>query len=268
MVEREKSPLRFAKLSVNGNDFVILSEEQVRNFDLPKFAKKVLKRRFSIGGDGLLVIKNSGERCFHVRYFNPDGSEAEICGNSLISIGTYIRETHRLEGGINVVFPAGQRKVRITEDFIEAEIGPVKGSVRKVHLSDVKKGLIGYFTDAIGNPHFVIKYRIPEDEEFFRIAPLIEKHPEFPNRTNVNFLEIHDRHSALLRVWERGVGETLSCATGAAASFLVSLNQGWLESPVTITMRGGKMELFVENGMVWYRNQGIYAFRGELLTLT
>ena len=265
MDARKRIPLRFAKLSANGNDFVLVEKSEIPPLSVPDLARRMLKRQFSVGGDGLIVLEMKSARSLELGFFNSDGSEAEICGNSMICVGKYLRELKGLKGELTVRFRAGVRKIRIKETEVEAQVSHISHKYEEIEFPEIEPDLRGYYTEAVGNPHVVIPGEIPDDKRFRRIAPLIENHKRFPSRTNVEFLKIVDQGNGLLRIWERGVGETLSCATGAAASFLVGLNLNLLSAPALLQSRGGTLKLWIEGEEIWISGEALLPFVGEYL---
>jgi|GEM_PF-897048 len=265
MDAREGIPLRFAKLSANGNDFVLVEGTEVFGFSLPDLARKILRRRFSVGGDGLIVLEMKSESSLELKFFNPDGSEAEICGNSMICAGKYLRELKGLRGELTVHFRAGVRKIRIKEAAVEAQVARISHKYEEIEFPEIEADLKGFFTGEIGNPHVVIIGEIPDNKRFRRIAPLIENHKRFPSRTNVEFLKILDSQRGLLRIWERGAGETLSCATGASAAFLIGLNLDLLSPPAILQSKGGTHRLWIEGDEIWLSAEALLPYVGEYL---
>ncbi|MEO0272716.1 MAG: diaminopimelate epimerase [candidate division WOR-3 bacterium] len=233
----------FLKFQAQGNDFVFFNEATLSEKDLSKFARIVLDRHFGVGGDTLVIHNDDGPS---LRFFNSDGSEAEICVNSLLCYGFYMREFKKnLRGEITVKTKSGERTILLDGDisvfipFKNFECQPVS-----LELSGLQAK--GYYTTSIGNPHFVILEDFP-----FEYAGQIETHGYFPERTNVNYLKITEE-GVLHRVWERGVGETLSCASGALSSFGVLRKiLGFKESALFISkggilrIREGKEHLIV-----------------------
>jgi diaminopimelate epimerase len=252
--------MRFFKLQVYGNDFVLIDERDLKPENPSKLAQKLLERRFSVGGDGLLLVRKIDEREYSFRYFNPDGSEAEICGNALLSIGKYLDYRFKLKGKIRILTKAGWRWVNSGEKT-EALMGKIEGNFKEVKLEDIR----GFFTQEMGNPHFVLLGYIPDDPEFERLGRRIENHPFFPNRTNVNFARIETKVSIRARSWERGIGETLSCSSGAGSIFLIARNLKLVDKRVSVCFRGGVIEIEEREGEIIIKGSPQLVFEGKLI---
>ncbi len=221
------SPLPFWKTQTIGNDFVLLhAEDLVRlGFDDPTpLAIRLCERKFGIGSDGLLVVATEDDG-LHLRMFNPDGTE-DFCGNGLRCAAAHayrlgwVEREHRIEhfGRLvsALVQPDGAVMTAIGPAVYEPEDVPI---ARKEPLIDEE--VLGYVGSALnaGSTHFVTFVReIPDDDEFLKAGPAIEEHKLFPERTSVIFAVEDGVRRLRIRIWERGVGETLGCGTGSSAA--------------------------------------------------
>jgi len=277
--------LRFTKLQGLGNDYIYLSllpqdENRVdlKRIDLAELARRLCRRRFGIGGDGLIIIEPGEDKEFRMRIFNPDGSEAEMCGNGIRGMARYLWSrglTEKKE--IIIETKAGEKKVRLTEsDEIEVDMGepilrgaeiPVEIDREPVIDEEIEVGgeRIRITAVSLGNPHclvFVeggdgirseIGYLITIPTELVnRLGPELEVHPLFPQRTNVEFVRIKSRKELELRTWERGAGETLACGTGACAALVGAVLKRLTEREVRVHLLGGDLEVH------WRRNGHVY----------
>jgi len=247
----------FHKLQSQGNDFVFVNENNVRNVELKKFAIRILDRHFGVGGD-ILVIYNM-EHNF-LRFFNPDGSEAEICGNALLAYGEFLRISQEQSGSVEVATKGKKAKIIFKEKIIvRFEIKDFK--FEKITIFLGKRKIQGYYTKGFGNPHFVL---INPDVDFKK-ASEIEKHNFFPEGINVDFITINSGNEVIHRIWERGAGETLSCASGALSSFMIIYALGLVDEKVSFVSRGGILLVKKYENSVFLSGKPEYVFNGELI---
>jgi diaminopimelate epimerase len=238
-----------------GNDFVVL-EAFSRPISLsPDQVRRIADRRFGVGCDQVLLIEppRTADTDFYYRIYNGDGGEVEQCGNGARCFLRYVldrRLTARTEIRVGtragVIVPRLEKDGRVTVDMgvpqfeparipfdAPAQAGTYELSVdgRRVEVSVL----------ALGNPHAV---QVVPDIERAPVAsegPLIERHPRFPQRVNAGYLQVVDRRRILLRVYERGAGETLACGSGACAAVVAGVLRGLLDRQVTVTTRGGDL---------------------------
>jgi len=249
--------ISFHKLQSQGNDFVFISESDVKNVDLVLLAKRILNRHFGIGGD-ITVIYN--EKNNFLRFFNPDGSEAEICGNALLAYGEFLRFLQKQSGSMEVYTRARKAKIFLKEKII-VSFDIEDFQFEKIMISLQEEKISGYYTRSFGNPHFIL---INPDVAFER-AQEIEKHDFFPEGTNVDFITIKTRSEVIHRIWERGAGETLSCASGALSSFMIMNALGLVDEKVFFLSRGGILIVQKEGNSVFFSGKPEYVFKGELI---
>ncbi len=251
-------PLSFTKMTAYGNDYIYVIDLD-KNFIHRDEASRILsERNFSVGSDGLIVVERSENADFFMRVYNPDGTEAEMCGNGLRSVGKLVYEkglTDKTEfsietvGGIkNVSLEAGAdgKIVNIT-----ADIGKPCFDKEKIPVRCIGERMIGEELEilgrsfiatavSLGNPHLVL---FCEDIDSFDVAKYgaaAERLPIFPERTNVEFCRFDSRNTVRLRTWERGTGETSACATGCCAALCAGVLADLCERCIHVFQNGGK----------------------------
>lgn len=275
--------MQFSKLQATGNDFVLIDcfKEKLDDVPLDVLARNICDRRFGVGADGLLLLLPSKVANFRMRIFNADGTEAEMCGNGIRCFALYVYE-HGLweEKHIDIETLAGVKRVKLFvsgkkvekvrvgmgHPIFQPESIPIKGKDNPLNMT-LRAGGRRWEVSALsmGNPHCVLIVDNVDEFPVEKIGPEIEKHPLFPNRTNVEFVEVINRDELKVRVWERGVGETLACGTGACASLVVASLKGLTNRSARLHLRGG--ELFVEwleNGEVFLTGPAEEVFEGSL----
>jgi diaminopimelate epimerase len=233
--------LRFAKWHGLGNDYLLVEREELDVPLEPKLVRRLCDYHFGVGSDGVLEILSAEGARADVVIWNPDGSTAELSGN-----GTRIaaRWLARRAGTDEVTVAVGEREVhaRMRGGLeVEMDMGPVE--VAPVEALDVNGTHLEFTPVSVGNPHAVIELD-PARDELLRLGPLVENHPRFPERTNVQLVRVDSRTEATAGVWERGAGETLSSGTSACAVAGAAVVNGWCESPVVVHLAGG--DLLVE----------------------
>jgi diaminopimelate epimerase len=233
--------LRFAKWHGLGNDYLLVERGEIGAPLERDLARRLCDYHFGVGSDGVLeVVDVEGARA-EIVIWNPDGSTAELSGN-----GTRIaaRWLARKVGTDEVTIAVGPREVhaRMRGGLeVETDMGPIE--VAAMEPLDVNGTTVEFTPVSVGNPHAVIA-REPAREELLRLGPLVENHPRFPERTNVQLVRVDSRAEATAGVWERGAGETLSSGTSACAVAGAAVVNGWCDSPVTVHLAGG--DLLVE----------------------
>lgn len=256
--------LRFTKMQGAGNDFVMVNAFD-RPFDLTtEQIRRIADRRFGVGCDQLLVVEKSTLEGVDFRYriFNQDGGEVEMCGNGARCFAVFVRaegltdkRTIRCETMKGVIAPTVEEDGRVTVDmgapvFEHARVGfAAEGVSHLTRAADTLWQIRAGGEDnwvsvlSMGNPHAVKVVGDAFGADIEAIGEDFQHHPAFPNRVNVGFLQIVDRAHAKLRVYERGVGETLACGTGACAAAVAGMRRGALDSVVEIEMKGGRLTI-------------------------
>ena len=276
--------MKFTKLQGAGNDFVLIETDNVTD-DWSQVSVKLCDRRFGIGADGLLLLLPSTKADFRMRIFNPDGSEAEACGNGLRCFTRYVNEAGLLEGSAFMVeTAAGVRAVRILdEERIQVAMGspvfdpadipviverrdpedaatPVIDCPLVVDHMELKISCV-----SMGNPHAVCFLSDPVDHfPLTEIGPRMENHPMFPNRVNFEIANVCNRDEVYARVWERGAGETLACGSGACAVAVISILKGLAGNHIDIRVPGGTLTVDWDGtGEVMLSGPAVTVFHGE-----
>lgn len=275
--------MKFTKMQGIGNDYVYVNclEEKV---DHPEeLAKLVSDRHFGIGSDGLILIKPSEVADFEMAMYNADGSRGEMCGNGIRCVAKYVYDrgltdkTHisiETLAGIKYLEltvekgQVSQVRVDMGEPELLAEKIPVISQQEKVIDVPITAGEKEYRMTCVsmGNPHCVVFMEDVEDLEIEKIGPLFENHELFPKRINTEFVKVIDRKTLQMRVWERGSGETLACGTGACATAVAAMLNGFCEDEVQIHLLGGDLtiEWNKESNHVFMTGPAEIVFDGEI----
>jgi len=253
--------ISFWKMHGLGNDYILIDckNQTMNGDDFMILARRLCQRRFSIGADGLLVLTNSNMADVRMRIFNANGSEAEMCGNGIRCLAKYCYENGVVKKEEFVVETlAGLKSVRVTvkEDQVKnvlVNIGkptfdrnmiPMQGKGRCIEESlMIGEGELKVTCLSIGNPHCVIFVGDVETFPAREIGPLIEHNHLFPQGVNVEFAQILSRGEIQLRVWERGVGETMACGTGACAAVVAANILGKIGEKVIVHLPGGDLTI-------------------------
>ncbi len=290
----------FVKMHGSGNDFILIdclsSGCGMKDAEFESISRKLCNRRFGIGADQLLLLYPSNIADFRMRILNADGSEVEMCGNGIRCLAKYIWDRNlsdkkvlaveTLAGIIKPEKAGGMVKVDMGEPIFESEKIPVNiqrpdgGSPNAERASRVTSASSNLIMDyplqveeqefkvtclSMGNPHAVIVADGVLNYPVTYYGPMIETHPAFPRRINVEFIEVLSRQEIRMRVWERGAGETMACGTGASAVAVASHIKGLTDRTVTIHLPGG--DLFIEWGAdnhVYMSGPAVEVFRGTI----
>lgn len=235
--------IRFAKVEAHGNDFLIVSEDD-GGTDASQLAIAMCDRLRGVGADGLILYRPEGER-FVMTLFNSDGSSAEISGNGLRCLAAYLVHAELATGDeLEVETGAGTLALSLLERRaptfrFRADMGPPRSIETGVSI-DLDGRAIVATTLSMGNPHCVV---FTSRDALAELGPALERHPRFPQRTNVELVELVDDHTIQMVIWERGAGETASSGTGSSASAVASVVNGHVASPVEVHCRGGTLRV-------------------------
>ena len=275
--------MRFTKMHGAGNDYVYINcfEEPVPA-DIPSTAIAISDRHTGVGGDGLVLIGPSEVADARMRMFNADGSESEMCGNAIRCVAKYVSDRGiarkpelKIETGRGVLtmqlFTGASGKV----EQVTVNMGaPIWESARIPTTlpgnppTNAKLDVAGMSIDvtcvSMGNPHCVAFVDEVNDDWVLRVGPQIERHPAFPRRVNAEFIQVVSRDEFIMRVWERGSGETQACGTGACASAVAGVLTGRTNRTVTAHLRGGDLKLqWAASGDIFMTGPATEVFSGE-----
>ena len=269
--------LPFVKMEAVGNDFVLIDEADCLSGPFDTFAQRLCDRRFGVGGDGLLVVGRSDRADFRMRMFNPDGTE-DHCGNGMRCAVVYAVSPLQPgeERSVSLETLAGVRKAQAFWEGgrlrVEAEMGEPRFAPEELPMSVQAERVVDYPLEvagetvpvtvlSTGTTHTVIFAEEAEvEEQFARLSPHLETHPLFPERTSVMWAMVESSERIRLRIWERGVGETLGCGTGACAAMIAARLHGCVGDRATVVSRGGKLRVF-------WPGQGPCTLAGEARTV-
>ena len=263
--------LPFTKMQGVGNDFVVVDGRARQATDWSEAAKVLCDRKFGVGADGLLVLDDSEGADFAMRMFNPDGSP-DVCGNGLrcitryaIERGIVLRDAMRIETLVDIRTASANRCAGGAIESVTVEMGEPRFAAQDIpavlaspdsSLTDYPLPLPDGETLVIsalstGSTHSVAFVdELPDDAAFFRISPLVENHPIFPERTSLMWCKVEARNRLRIRIWERGAGETWGCGTGACAAAVAAIRRGFGErnQPVTVGSKGGELRVEWQSG--------------------
>jgi diaminopimelate epimerase len=254
--EEKNMEIPFAKLHGNGNDFIMIDEYSrpvIPDEMKGQFAAIYCDRRFGIGADGVIFLLKTGTGNLRMRIFQPDESEAEMCGNGIRCLAKFAHDAGYVKERCTVETPAGEMDVVMgyqDEDFLATitMITPLfsRADIPATGSGDYKERIGDFDVYAVntGVPHAVILVDSVDAIDLMAVAPLIRHHASFPKGTNVNFVEKNGDNSIRIRTFERGVeDETLSCGTGATASAAVVHKLGYAGPVVEVETRGGPLTI-------------------------
>lgn len=247
--------MNFSKMHGLGNDFMVI-DAVTQNVHLStEMIKRLADRYTGVGFDQLLVVEPpyAPDTDFHYRIFNADGSEVQQCGNGARCFARFVRlkgltkkrtlKVSTMKGNIVLVVNDDETvRVNMGQPIFEPNKVPFKAvKEEKTYIIRAQERTILCGVASMGNPHCVLQVDNVITAEVEKLGPLLEQHERFPERANIGFMHIIDRNNINLRVFERGVGETQACGTGACAAVAVGISQGLLNSKVKVNLPGGKL---------------------------
>ena len=284
--------MNFTKMQGTGNDFILVETSDMQR-DWSPVAITMCDRHFGVGADGLLLLLPSDSADFRMRIFNADGSEAEACGNGLRCLAKYVLERGLISPGAHQVLvetPSGMRKFelhKISSQVANIQVGmgtpkfeardvPVMIEPGEENLFLSVKSMLNHSVSiggralalnliSIGNPHAVYFCRHPvSDFPLSRLGPKVEQHKIFPNGVNFEVARVVSRRQVEARVWEKGVGETLACGSGACAIAIAAQLHGYIDNKVDIKLPGGVLQVEWDGtGEVFLSGSAEIVFTGE-----
>ena len=256
---------QFHKMHGLGNDFVVIDARVSLVAMPPARAKAIADRKTGIGCDQLIVLEHSDVADFKMRIFNADGGEVEACGNATRAVAMLIGGINNIEtlgGMLNSEALEGGAKVTLDAPKFDWEAIPLAYPADTSALPVGWEGLENPFAVNVGNPHVVFFVDNADAVDLERLGPLIEHDGLFPERINVNIATVTGPNRITLRVWERGVGITRACGTGACATAVAAIAKKLVASPVTISLTGGDLDI------AWERGSGIVMTGGATHVFT
>ena len=280
--------LKFSKMHGIGNDFIIIDEtkeEVIPEQNKPEACKFLCDRHFGVGSDGLLFISNSEKADLRYRMFNPDGSEAEMCGNGIRCFGDYVYRNHiinkksmTIETMCNILTLEVQVennepisfKVNMGLSTFKTNEIPMISNQEEFLNQDLLVDGEHFNVTAInvGNPHAIIFVDDLNDVDINRFGPAIECHKVFPEKINVHFVKVFSPNEGEMKTWERGAGVTLACGTGATSTAIAGYKLGFFNENILLHLPGGdlKFKIYEEDNEIGVFMEGPakLVFNGEI----
>lgn len=247
--------INFTKMHGLGNDFVVIDAINQAVNITPRRIQELADRHFGIGFDQLLLVEKPESKYanFKYRIFNADGSEVNQCGNGARCFARFVREKQLFDGAEVIVDTnAGQLSLVLEEnDLVSVNMGIPKHEPKDIPLKvdaelpmyslEINHVLVKFDALSLGNPHAVMLVKDVENAPVAELGKILESHPIFPERANIGFMQIVDAQHILLRVFERGAGETMACGSGACAAVVVGIEQNLLSNEVNVHLPGGRL---------------------------
>lgn len=282
--------ISFTKMHGLGNDYIYINRLNDKNIiaddRIPSLTRYLSSRHFGIGADGVIFIEESKIADFKMSIYNKDGSEAQMCGNGIRCFAKYVYEnkltykktiTIETISGIKQAYLQIDREGNLTEITIcmgepilelaklkeEGIINEIINDKINIKIEDMSFCIIPV---SMGNPHAVVFVNDVEKFNVKKYGAIIEKDISFPEKTNVEFVQIIDRRYIKLRVWERGAGETLACGTGACAAFAVCVSKGYTRRNITANLPGGNLKINwnLQDNKIYMTGIATKVFDGEI----
>ncbi|SMC76680.1 diaminopimelate epimerase [Desulfocicer vacuolatum DSM 3385] len=279
--------VNFSKMEGLGNDFIFMDDRTgaiKTHLNYPDIARRLCHRHFGIGADGIILILNSHTEDIRFRIFNADGSEAQMCGNGMRCFAKLLFETGIIDRPeFHVETLAGRVTPKVFFDK-ENRVSSVRVDMGEPALTPDKIPFTGLLSDAVscpvtvgddtvlltpvsmGNPHAVVFVPDIRAMDVEKTGTPIENHPCFPEKTNVEFIEIVNEHEINMRVWERGAGETLACGTGACAAVVASHLNGKTGPEVLVHLAGGDLSIYWDKktNHIYKTGPATFVFSGKI----
>lgn len=278
--------LKFTKMHGIGNDYIYINAFEQEIADPNALSEKLSDRRFSIGGDGVILICPSDVADAKMRMFNADGSEGMMCGNGVRCVGKYVYDNlleDKSRDTITIETLSGIKTLKITAVNDKAELLEVDMGKAILNAADIPVVYDGCDTViakplvvdnkehivtcvSMGNPHCVTFVDDVDSLELEKIGPSFENHEAFPQRINTEFVKVIDEKTLQMRVWERGSGETWACGTGACATVVAACENGYCKKgeDITVHLRGGDLIINYTDERVLMTGPATKVFDGEI----
>ena len=275
--------MKFTKMHGCGNDYIYVNAFEESVPDPSAAAIRLSDRHFGVGGDGLVLIRPSEQADFFMDMYNADGSRSEMCGNAIRCVGKYVHDrgltdktvlTIETLGGVKTLWltfsDGAVSSVRVcmgAPEFRAAAV-PVASENETFLRQTIEVCGAPWEISAVntGNPHGVVFTEDPYTLDFEKLGPAFEHHAVFPQRANIEFIRVLDRHTIRMRVWERGSGETLACGTGACASLAVAAFLGETADEADVVLTGGTLHVEWDRAenLLYMTGPAEFVFDGEV----
>jgi diaminopimelate epimerase len=239
----------FIKACAFGNDFVILYASTLCHDHIRVFAH----RRFGVGCDQVILVDDT-RAIPYVRFFNADGSESKTCGNGTLCVASLLCAQI-------IETPQGLIDCHMSSNSVSVNLGKARISPLDLPLRNIPKSPVGV---DIGNPHAIYFVDHIQSHDLETLGPIVEKHPIFPNRTNVELAFVENRKNIHLQIWERGTGITPACGSGATATFAAARYKGLVDDQACVHMPGGSVDVSFQNECYWLKGEGHILFEGNI----
>ncbi len=280
--------IKFTKMHGLGNDFIIFdyldNKQNIISEEWSNFARSICCRGFGIGADGIVILSGESENP-SMTIFNPDGSEAEMCGNAVRCVAKYIQEMGKTnQENLSIHTKAGTKNLSLTlkdnqvtsicvnmgKPILDSNLIPVKGKSRKVirEQIDTPVGKITFTSVSMGNPHTVVFTDSEHEQLVTEIGPYLEKHTYFSSGTNVEFVTVKSVSEIVVSVWERSVGRTYACGTGACAALVAAVINNYTYPEVKVELPGGNLNIKWNrdsDNCVYMAGEAQFVYSGTLL---
>lgn len=274
--------MKFYKYHGTGNDFILIEDLNEKIVLSQNNIRNICQRHYGIGADGLIMVRTSEIADYKMVYFNADGTQAEMCGNGIRCFAKFLDDIGKVANDfLKVETLSGIKELKLfskegTLNEIEVNMGrplfksediPFNIKLEKIIDYSLKINNETYLISLVsmGNPHCIIEVDNIDLVDINTLGPKIENHKLFPKKTNVEFIKIISDNEILMRVWERGVGETLACGTGACAAAVVSNLKGKSGEKVRVNLPGGKLNInWIEGNDVYLRGPAVRIFSGDI----
>lgn len=276
----------FSKMQATGNDFIVVNNlENEFQYSFKLLSKYLCDRHFGVGADGVLILDKGNKADYKMRIFNYDGTEAEMCGNGIRCFAKYLYEKKIVKDSEFVIETlSGIKKVKLeiegnTVVLVEVDMGEPSFNFNEIGVYYENNAIDTYneeqfkgiqineftvFPISMGNPHCVCFVDNVDEIDIEKTGKLIENYKYFSNKTNVEFVEIKNNSTIKVRVWERGVGETLSCGTGACSSAIISNLYKSTESEMIVELRGGNLKVKYTGERALLQGSAEFVYEGKM----
>ena len=275
--------LKFTKMHGCGNDYIYINCFEQKIDDPGSLSIKLSHRRFGVGGDGVILICPSDKADAKMRMFNADGSEGKMCGNGIRCVGKYLFDHNMVSGDqITVETLSGIKKLTAYRDensivtSLGVDMGKAEFAPSQIPVLLDGESVIGRSAEfggkkyditcvSMGNPHCVVYVDDTDSIDIEKTGPLFEHSPIFPEGVNTEFIKVQDDHTLIMRVWERGSGETWACGTGACAAVAASVMNGFCKKgcDITVKLKGGDLVVRYDDDGVFMKGGAVSVFDGE-----